>query len=110
MALRPWSRFLRVAVLGGVALVELSDPVLDEFYRPWLAGLARDLPGYQFHLDFDDVESLSDVGLRTLLSFHKEATARGGQVRLLNLVPALHEILSATSLRGALDTRSRQAD
>lgn len=63
MAHRPWSRFLKVAVLGDVAVVELSDAVLAGSFAPWLFGLVREMPGRQVHLDCDNVETFSSEAL-----------------------------------------------
>jgi anti-anti-sigma factor len=110
MALSAWSRFLKVAVLGDVAVVELSDTLLAETYAPWLFGLVRDMPGRQIHLDCDDVESFSSETLATLLSLQKKVKDAGGRIRLFNLGPAQYESLAATRLTKVLDARLRKPE
>jgi Transposase IS66 family len=61
MALSAWSRFLKVAVLGDVAVVRLSDAFLAGSYEPWLFAMARDLPGREIHLDCDGVTFCANV-------------------------------------------------
>ncbi|HEX5273009.1 MAG TPA: STAS domain-containing protein [Gemmataceae bacterium] len=110
MALCPWSRFLKVAVLGDVAVVELSDALLRESYAPWLFGLAREMPGRQIHLDCDEVEHFSSAALATLIALQKVVKESGGRLRLFNLGPAQYDVLAATRLTRVLDAQVRKSD
>jgi anti-anti-sigma regulatory factor len=106
----PWSRFLKVAVLGDAAVVELTDETLGEPYRPWLLGLVRDMRGRQVHMDFEGVRSLPASSIATLLLLQKKAKATGSSLRLFNLSPLLYAILAATQLTKVLDVRVRKAE
>jgi anti-anti-sigma factor len=108
MALSAWSRFLKVAVLGDVVVVELSDALLAESYAPWLFGLAREMPGRQIHLDCDEVVNLSSKTLAKLLSLQKKVKEGGGRLRLFNLGPDQYDVLSATRLTKVLDAQLRK--
>ena len=55
MALSPWSRFLKVALLGDVAVAELSDALLADSFAPWLFRLVREMPGRHVRLDCDEI-------------------------------------------------------
>jgi hypothetical protein len=94
MTLSPWSRFLKVAVLGDVAVVDLSDALLAEPFAPWLFGLVRDMPGRQIHLDCDRVEGFSSEALSTLLALGKQVKEGGGRLRLFNLGPCQYDVLA----------------
>jgi anti-anti-sigma factor len=108
MALSAWSRFLKVAVLGDVVVVELSDSLLTQAYAPWLFGLVRDMPGRQIHLDCDQVENLSSEALSTLLALQEKVKEGGGRLRLFNLGPDPYDVLAATRLTKLLDARPRK--
>jgi anti-anti-sigma regulatory factor len=110
MALSAWSRFLKVSVLGDVAVVELSDAFLAEPFAPWLFGLVRDMPGRQVHLDCDGVEDLSSKMLSTLLALQKKVKEGGGRLRLFNLGPDQYEVLAATCLTKVLDAQVRKPE
>jgi anti-anti-sigma factor len=110
MALSPWRRFLKVAVLGDVAVVELSAYVLADYYQAWLFALAKDMPGKHIHLDCDDVTSLSSAALATLIGLQKRVKDGGGRLRLFNVGPDLHETLAAARLEKLLDAQVRKAE
>src|SRR5690242_4168193 len=110
MALSTWSRFLKVAVLGDVVVVELSDALLAESFAPWLFGLVRDMQGRQIHLDCDDVANLSSEALSTLRALQKKVQEGGGRLRLFNLGPDQYDVLAAKRLTKLLDARPRKAD
>jgi len=110
MGLRAWSRFLKVAVLGDVAVVELSDYALSQSYEAWLFALAKDLPGRQVHLDCDDVSSFSSAALATLLGLQKRVKDGGGRLRLFNVSPDLYDVLAATRLTKVLDAQLREPE
>jgi anti-anti-sigma factor len=110
MALRPWNRFLKVAILGDVAVVELSDALLAESYAPWLFGLVGESPGRQIHLDCDDVKSFSSEAMATLLSLQKKVKEKGGSLRLFNVGPAQYEALAACRLTKVIDARPRKPE
>jgi anti-anti-sigma factor len=110
MALRAWSRFLKVAVLGDVAVVELWDFVLAESYEAWLFALAKDMPGKQIHLDCDEVTSFSSEVLGTLVGLQKRVKDAGGRLRLFNVSPDLYEVLAASRLDRLFDAKVREAD
>jgi anti-anti-sigma factor len=110
MALSAWSRFLKVAVLGDVAVVELSDALLAETYAPWLFALVREMPGRNIHLDCGGVECFCSEDLATLLSLQKKVKEGGGRLRLFNLGPDQYDVLAATRLTKVLDARPRQAE
>jgi anti-anti-sigma factor len=106
----PWSRFLKVAVLGDAAVVELSDATLGEAYRPWLLRLVEDMRARQIHLDFEDVRALPASAIATLLVLQKRAKASGSRLRLFNLSPLLYATLAATQLTKVLDAQSRKLE
>ena len=110
MALPPWSRFLKVAVLSDVAVVELSDALLAESYVPWLFALVREMPGRQIHLDCDDVENFSSQTLATLLLLQKKAKEVGGCLRLFNVGSAQYEVLTATLVTKVIDAHVRKPE
>jgi anti-anti-sigma factor len=110
MAFSPWSRFLKVAVVGDVAVVELSDTLLAESFAPWLFGLVRGMPGRQIHLDCDGVENLSSEALSTLLALENKVKEGGGRLRLFNLGREQYDVLAATRLTKVLDARPRKAE
>jgi anti-sigma B factor antagonist len=110
MALRAWSRFLKVAVLGDVAVVELSDVVLAKSHEAWLFALAKDMPGKQIHLDCDDVTSFSSEALGTLIGLQKRVKEGGGRLRLLNVGPDQYEVLVTARLETLLDAQVRKAE
>ncbi len=108
MPLRPWSRFLKVAALGDAVVVDVSDGVLGESYRPWLFGLAGDVPGKELHLDCDGVRALGSRWMATLLMLNGRVRASGGKLRLLNLDPQTFGVLRAVGLAKLLDARVRR--
>jgi anti-anti-sigma factor len=108
MALSTWSRFLKVAVLGDVTVVELSDALLAEAYAPWLFSLVREMPGRRVHLDCGGVECFSSEDLATLLSLQKKVQEGGGRLRLFNLGPDPYDALAATRLTKVLDAQLRK--
>ena len=110
MTLRPWSRFLKVAVLGDVAVVELSDALLAESYVAWLFALVREMPGRQIQLDCDDVEKITSETLATLLLLQKKVKEQGGQLRLFNVGADLYEVLAATRMDKLFDAQARKVE
>jgi anti-anti-sigma factor len=110
MALSPWRRFLKVAVLGDVAVVELSDALLSEPFAPWLFGLAGEMPGRQIHLDCNDVGNFSSEALSTLLALQEQVQEGGGRLRLFNLGPDQYDVLAATHLTKVFDAQVRKSE
>jgi anti-anti-sigma factor len=108
MALSPWRRFLKVAVLGDVAVVELSDALLAPTYAPWLFGLVGEMPGRHVHLDCGGVANLCSETLSTLLALQKKVEEGGGRLSLVNLGPDQYDVLAATRLTKVLDARPRK--
>src|SRR4051794_40657436 len=110
MAMSSWSRFLKVAVLADVAVVELSDVLLSVSYAPWLFALVQEMPGLQIHLDCDDVKNFSSETLATLLLLQKKAKENGGRVRLFNVGQEQYEVLAGTKVTKVIDAQVRQPE
>lgn len=54
-------------------------------------------------LDLAGVPYMSSAGLRLLLSAHKTMLAKGGELQIANLQPAVREVLDITGFSGILN-------
>jgi anti-anti-sigma factor len=107
MKLRPWARFLNVAVLKGVAVVRLPDDDLGGFTRYWLFQMAGDVGRAQVRLDCGKLQSLSSAGLSTLVALHRKVRAHGGSVMLYNAAPLVYEVFKAALVTRLMEVRPR---
>src|SRR4051794_37946262 len=91
---------LQVEVAGDVTVVKLTTPPFDdsnaEPLGQQLADLVDRLGRHRLHLDLDDVQLLSSVGLGKLLTLHKKVRAAGGELRLYNAQPLVYEVFEVT--------------
>jgi anti-anti-sigma factor len=74
-------------VRGDAIAVELSDAFHAALDR---SGASKVV------IDFKDVEFLSSVGFRPLLSLHQRVKHAGGRIILCNLAPVVEEVLLVT--------------
>lgn len=54
-------------------------------------------------LDLAGVPYMSSAGLRLLLTAHKAMLAKGGELQIANLQPAVREVLDITGFSGILN-------
>jgi anti-anti-sigma regulatory factor len=92
MKLRTWARVLDVASLKGVTVVRLTDDNLAGPTRHCLIQMAKDVAPCQIRLGCEDLRSVSDVGLSSLIALHKAVWEKGGSVVLDNAAHSVFEL------------------
>ncbi|MCR4744228.1 MAG: STAS domain-containing protein [Lachnospiraceae bacterium] len=53
--------------------------------------------------DMSDTGYMSSAGLRVLVTMQKELTAKGGRFTVLNVAPAIREVLDVTGLSSVMN-------
>ncbi len=94
---------LRVKLQGEVTQVEFVDRnILDEGFIQQIGHEIDDL--IQEHeqpkllLSFSNVDHLSSAALGTLITIHQKVKEKGGQLRLSDIDPQIHEVFIITKL------------
>ena len=88
---------LKVSTEGDVSIVELTDrKILDEVniaqIGDQLGALIAQSPKPRLVLDFTAVCHMSSSALGMLITVHKRVREKGGQLRMCNIGPAIHEV------------------
>lgn len=79
---------LTIAVSGRIDTV--TAPEFDSFINENLDGVTSVV------LDFKDVNYVSSAGLRALLSLQKKMNACKGELKLINVIEAVHDVFEVT--------------
>ena len=79
---------LNVTVSGRIDTV--TAPEFDQFVNDNLGGVTS------LVLDFKDVNYVSSAGLRALLSLQKKMNASKGEMKLVNVCEAVHDVFEVT--------------
>jgi anti-sigma B factor antagonist len=88
---------LKISTEGDVSIVELTDrKILDEInigqIGDELGTLISQSPKPKLVLDFTAVCHMSSSALGMLITVHKRIREKGGQLRMCNIGPAIHEV------------------
>ena len=94
---------LRVKNEGDVTQVEFVDRnILDEGFIQQIGAEIDDIIESQSHpkllLSFNNVDHLSSAALGTLITIHQKVKEKGGQLRLSDIDPQIHEVFIITKL------------
>lgn len=94
---------LRVRTDGEVTQVEFVDRnILDEGYIQQIGveidGLIDASAQPKLLLSFSNVDHLSSAALGTLITIHQKVKEKGGQLRLSDIDPQIHEVFIITKL------------
>lgn len=109
---------LRVSHEDGVILVEFIDRnILDEGniqqIGEEISALIESRPAPKLLISFANVDHLSSAALGTLITILNKIRNKGGQLRLANIDPQIHEVFVITRLNKLFsihpDTKSAKA-
>ena len=94
---------LRVRQDGEVTQVEFVDRnILDEGFIQQIGveidGLIESATSPKLLLCFSNVDHLSSAALGTLITIHQKVKEKGGQLRLSDIDPQIHEVFIITKL------------
>ena len=94
---------LRVRQDGEVTQVEFVDRnILDEGFIQQIGveidGLIESTSSPKLLLCFSNVDHLSSAALGTLITIHQKVKEKGGQLRLSDIDPQIHEVFIITKL------------
>jgi anti-anti-sigma factor len=96
-----------------VTVVKLTTPRFDDSNAlpigQQLADLVDRLGRHKLHLDLDEVQYLTSVGLSKLLTLNKKVQAAGGELQLHNVGPVVYEVFEVTQLTRLLDIRPKES-
>lgn len=106
---------LRIKKVGDVTQVEFVDRnILDEaniqLIGEELAHLIEAGPKPKLLLSFANVDHLSSAALGTLITVNNKIRAAGGQLRLSDIDPQIHEVFVITKLNKLFEIHPSSAE
>ncbi|MDY6912919.1 MAG: STAS domain-containing protein [Planctomycetota bacterium] len=94
---------LKASEQGDVMVIELTDQkILDEInitqLGEQLQAMVQQASHSKFVMDFSSVAHMSSSALGMLITLQKKIREKGGQLRLCNIQPTIHEVFVITRL------------